>query len=98
MTQEKEESQFLASIIKKVVDHPDKVNVEQEVDKQGVKMTLSVDASDMGKVVGAQGRMATAIRTIMHAYGGQNEAKISVIIQEPEGSEGGGGGEGRPGM
>ena len=84
MTQEKEESQFLTSIIQKIVDSPDKVHVEQEVDKQGVKLTLSVDPSDMGKVVGSQGRMATAIRTVMHAYGGQNQAKISVIIQEPD--------------
>ena len=84
MTQEKEEAEFLANIIRKVVDNPEKVNVEQEVDKQGVKLTLSVDPSDMGKVVGAQGRMATAIRTVMHAYGGQHEAKISVIIEEPE--------------
>ena len=41
----------------------------------------------MGKVIGAQGRMATAIRTIMHAYGGQHEAKVSVIIEEPEKNE-----------
>ena len=81
---EKEEAQFLKGIVQKVVDNPDKVSVEQEVDKQGVKLTLSVDQSDMGKVIGSQGRMATAIRTIMHAYGGQNEAKVSVIIDEPE--------------
>ena len=84
MTQEKEESKFLKTLVQKVVDSPDKVEVVQEIDKQGVKLTLSVDPSDMGKVIGAQGRMAIAIRTIMHAYGGQHEAKISVIIQEPE--------------
>ena len=83
MTNEKE-GQFLATIIKAVVDNPDKVTVEQEVDRQGVKLTLGVDPADMGKVIGAQGRMATAIRTIMHAYGGQHEAKVSVIIQEPD--------------
>ena len=87
MTQEKEEAQFLKEVIQRIVDNPDKVMVEQEVDKQGVKLTLSVDPNDMGKVIGAQGRMATAIRTIMHAYGGQHEAKVSVIIEEPEKSE-----------
>ncbi len=87
MTQEKEEAQFLKDIIQRIVDNPDKVMVEQEVDKQGVKLTLSVDPSDMGKVIGAQGRMATAIRTVMHAYGGQHEAKVSVIIEEPEKNE-----------
>ena len=87
MLKEKEESQFLTEVIQRIVDNPDKVVVEQEVDKQGVKLTLSVDPSDMGKVIGAQGRMATAIRTIMHAFGGQHEAKISVIIEEPEKNE-----------
>lgn len=84
MANEKEEGQFLANIIKAIVDNPDKVTVDQEVDRQGVKLTLGVDSADMGKVIGAQGRMATAIRTIMHAFGGQHEAKISVIIQEPD--------------
>jgi len=83
---ENKEAQFLKEIVQKVVDNPDNVNVTQEVDKQGVKLTLSVDQSDMGKVIGSQGRMATAIRTIMHAYGGQNEAKISVVIDEPGGN------------
>ena len=87
MTTEKPESQFLKGIIEKIVDNPDKVMVDQEVDKQGVKLTVSVDPSDMGKIIGSQGRMATAIRTIMHAYGGQHEAKVSVIIEEPEKNE-----------
>ncbi len=87
MTQVKEEAQFLKEIIQRIVDNPEKVMVEQEVDKQGVKLTLNVDPNDMGKVIGAQGRMATAIRTIMHAYGGQHEAKVSVIIEEPEKNE-----------
>ena len=79
-----QETQFLLDIIKNVVDNPEKVEVLHEVDRQGVKLTLSVDPADMGKVIGSQGRMATAIRTIMHAYGGQHNAKISVIIQEPD--------------
>ena len=87
MSQEKEESLFLKEIIQRIVDNPENVLVDQEVDKQGVKLTLRVDPNDMGKVIGAQGRMATAIRTIMHAYGGQHEAKVSVIIEEPEKSE-----------
>ena len=41
----------------------------------------------MGKIIGSQGKMANAIRTLMHAYGGQNNAKVSVVIEEPEGGE-----------
>lgn len=79
------EAQFLQGIVQGIVDNPNDVRVEQEIDRQGTKLTLFVAPSDMGKVVGARGRMATALRTIMHAYGGQHEAHVSVIIEEPEG-------------
>lgn len=84
MEKQNVEADFLKNLVQEVVDNPDKVHVDQEIDKQGTKLTLSVDPADMGKVVGAKGRMATALRTIMHAYGGQHEARISVIIDEPE--------------
>ena len=80
---ENEDSQFLLEMIKKIVDKQDKVKVTREVDDQGIKLTLFVDQSDMGKVIGAQGRMATALRTVMHAYAGQQKSKISVLIAEP---------------
>ena len=81
---DKKEAAFLENLVKVIVEKPDAVKVDQEVDRQGVKLTLHVDPSDMGKVIGSQGRMANSIRTIMHAYGGQNDSRVSVIIEEPE--------------
>ena len=86
---ENEDSQFLLEMIKKIVDKQDKVKVTREVDDQGIKLTLFVDQSDMGKVIGSQGRMATALRTVMHAYAGQQKEKISVLIAEPGETEAG---------
>ena len=83
MSDEKKETEFLGNIIRQIVNNPEKVKIDQETDRQGVKLTVAVDPKDMGKIIGSQGRMATAIRTIMHAYGGQNDAKISVLIEEP---------------
>ncbi len=86
MTEDMKEAEFLTSIIKKIVDSPDEVQVKQESDQQGIKLTLVVHPNDMGKIIGSQGRTASAIRTIMHVYGGQHEARVSVLIEEPEGS------------
>ena len=81
----KEEVNFLENIIKNVVDNPNDVKVIHEVDDKGIKLTVSVNRADMGKLIGSQGRMATAVRTLMHAYGGQHDQRISVIIEEPQG-------------
>ena len=81
------ESIFLSNIIKEVVDNPDKVEVTQSTDKMGVKLILKVDSSDMSKIIGSKGKMATALRTIIHAYGGKNESRIGLVIDEPEGSQ-----------
>ena len=84
MSEENKEVLFLENITKGIVDNPDSVSVVKEIDDKGVKLTLSVDPSDMGKVIGSQGRMATALRTIMHAYGGKINAHISVLVDEPK--------------
>ena len=84
MSGENKEASFLEMIVKGIVQNPEAVQITQEVDRQGVKLTLAVDPADMGKVIGSQGRMANSIRTILHAYGGQNDARVSVIIEEPE--------------
>ena len=77
------ESVFLQSIVKEIVDTPDAVEVIQEVDKQGVKLTLKVDQSDMGKIIGSKGTTAGALRTILRSYGGKHNAKLALIIEEP---------------
>ena len=81
-----QERTFLLNIVKEIVDNPNDVEIAQETDKMGVKLTLKVNPADMSKVIGNKGRMATALRTITHAYGGRHESKIGLIIEEPEGS------------
>ena len=65
---------------KALVEHPEEVTVT-ETEKDGETVVeLKVAPSDMGKVIGKQGRIAKAIRVVMRAAATRNDAKISVEI------------------
>ena len=78
--------------------NPDKVKVERKVDEMGVLITLSVDPSDMGKIIGKEGRTAKAIRTLLRVVGAKRKARVNLKIYEPEGSHRGPRHEGGMGM
>lgn len=77
---------FIRYIVHSIVDHPDQVSVDRTVDEQGVLLTLSVAAEDMGKVIGREGQTAKAIRTLLRVVGMKNNARISLKINEPHGN------------
>lgn len=74
--------ELLASIAKGLVDEPDKVAVEvDEINDEGVVVYhLHVAPDDMGRVIGRQGRIAKAIRTVMRATANRSDTKILVEI------------------
>jgi predicted RNA-binding protein YlqC (UPF0109 family) len=67
-------------IAKSLVDKPDEVKVEMHEDDDAFVIELSVDPSDVGKVIGKQGRIAKAIRTIVKAASVDAEKKYVVDI------------------
>ena len=67
-------------IAKSLVDKPDEVKVEMHEDDDAFVIELSVDPSDVGKVIGKQGRIAKAIRVVMRAAATRKEQKIMVEI------------------
>ncbi len=79
--------EFLEYIIKSIVDNPDAVKVNREVDERGVLISLDVDAKDMGMIIGRQGSTAKAIRTLLRVVGARNDSRVNLKINEPEGSE-----------
>ena len=85
MTDQKDK-EFLEYIIKSLVDNQDAVKVERSVDEMGVLLSLKVDPSDMGKIIGKGGATAKAIRTLLKAAGVKNRARINLMIEEPAGS------------
>jgi hypothetical protein len=77
---------FLENVVKALVDKPQAVSVERGVDEMGVLLTLKVDPSDMGQIIGRQGQTARAIRTLLRVVGAKNNARVNLKIYEPEGS------------
>ncbi len=68
-------------IAKALVDHPDEVVVtEKTEDKNVIIVELHVAASDMGKVIGKQGRIAKAIRSVVKAASSKDNKKVEVEI------------------
>ena len=61
--------ELVESIVKSIVDHPEDVNVNEVSGEMTTIIELRVAPSDMGKVIGRQGRTAKAIRTILNAAG-----------------------------
>lgn len=67
-------------IAKALVDHPDAVSVREVDGEKSKVLELKVAPEDMGKVIGKQGRIAKAIRTVVKAAAVQADAKIDVEI------------------
>lgn len=64
-----------------IVDNPDEVKVTEAEDGDIITLTLNVAESDMGLVIGRQGRIAKAIRTVMKAAAGTVSKKVNVEIR-----------------
>ncbi len=76
---------FLEYIVKALVDNPNDVKIDRSVDELGVLITMTVNAADMGKIIGRQGNTAKAIRTLLRVIGMKNNARVNLKINEPEG-------------
>jgi uncharacterized protein len=74
--------QLIETIVKPLVDFPDDVRVNVVEEDQRVTYQLSVNKTDMGKVIGKQGRVAKAIRTVVYAAGSSQQKKIFLEIGE----------------
>ena len=69
-------------IAKQLVDFPEEVSVSQREDEHAVILELKVAPSDMGKIIGKQGKIAKAIRTIVESSAASLSKKVVVEINE----------------
>ena len=69
-------------IAKSLVDYPDEVQVTETENDKAVVLELKVAQSDMGKVIGKQGRIAKAIRTVVKAATSKEDRKVIVEIMQ----------------
>lgn len=67
-------------IARALVDHPDAVRVQEKEGEESLVLQLSVDPEDMGKVIGKQGRIAKAIRTVVGAAAVREQRRVMVEI------------------
>lgn len=72
--------QVLELIAKSLVDHPEAVSVNEVVGDQSIILELKVAEDDMGKVIGKQGRIAKAIRTVVKAAASRENKRVVVEI------------------
>ena len=72
--------ELLTFLAKSLVDHPDDVSVKRVDGENTVVYELRVNDDDMGKVIGKQGRIAKAIRTVIRSASAKTGKKVIVDI------------------
>ncbi len=87
-----QDQEFLEYVVKAIVNHPDEVKTSRTVDERGVLITLDLNPTDMGYVIGRRGQTARAVRTLLKVVGAKNNARVNLKINEPEGGRAFGGG------
>lgn len=82
------DQQFVEYIVKTLVNDPEKVVVDREIDERGVLLSLSVDPEDVGRVIGKRGATAQSIRTLLRVLGTKNGARynLKVVNTDEEGA------------
>jgi len=72
--------EFLEYVGRSLVDNPDAVSVE--IDEQGdqIELTLAVDEADMGRVIGRDGRIANAIRSLLRVMASRAGVHVELEI------------------
>ena len=69
-------------LAKALVDHPDQVLVAQTENDKSVQLQLTVAQEDMGKVIGKQGKIANAIRTLVKAAAVKDGRRVHMDIDQ----------------
>jgi uncharacterized protein len=72
----------LEYIVGQIVENPDKVKIDEQEDQGIVNFIVSVDPSDMGKVIGKNGKVIRAIRNVIKISAIKQNIKINVSLAE----------------
>lgn len=72
----------LEYIVSSIVDHPEKVTIEEQEQDGIINFTIKVESSDMGKIIGKNGRIIRAIRNVMKIPAIKQNKKINVTLAD----------------
>lgn len=78
---------FVAYIVKNLVDHPDKVKINEIGATHTLIIELSVEKSDIGKIIGKKGKTINAIRTLLMSVASRNNLRVNLEILEEDKEE-----------
>ena len=70
--------EILEILIKNLVEHTEEVTITEKEEGKTTVFEVKVNESDMGKVIGRQGRVAKSIRTVMKSVAGKEHKKVAV--------------------
>ncbi len=70
--------QVLETIIKNIVENQEAVSINEKEEADTITFEVKVQESDMGRVIGRQGKIANSIRTVMKALGSRDKKKVSI--------------------
>ena len=71
-------------IVEQFAEHKDEIEYKEEEKENGIEITVYLEDSDMGKVIGKQGKIAKALRTLVKAAAPKDSKKYSVEIKGKE--------------
>jgi predicted RNA-binding protein YlqC (UPF0109 family) len=72
-------AEALEHLVRGIVKHPDEVSVREKQLRRGPILEVRVNPEDLGKVIGRNGRTATALRTVIGALGGRSGARVDFV-------------------
>jgi len=71
-------TEALEHLVRGIVDNPDAVRVDARQQRRGEMLEVRVDPSDLGRVIGRQGRTASALRTVLDGLAG-HPVRVDVV-------------------
>jgi uncharacterized protein len=72
----------LKYIISQIVDNPEKVDINEQDDQGMINFSVTVDPSDMGKIIGKNGKVIRAIRNVIKISAIKQNKKINITLVE----------------
>ena len=78
--------EFVEYIVKNLVDHPENVKINEIGGTQTLIIELTVEKSDIGKIIGKRGKTINAIRTLLMSVASRNGIRVNLEIIEEDGT------------
>jgi len=82
LNEERIMKEFVEYIVKNLVDYPEKVKINEIGGTQTLIIELSVEKSDIGKIIGKKGKTINAIRTLLMSVASRNGIRVNLEILE----------------